>query len=495
MRDVARMQATSEGDRQFPRDRRGKRLGGTHPGPAGMGTSGGVEQQRVGAGSEPGASPVDDLPGRMLGVPWVGGRQVEHLPRPPRDRSRDRHGFVAAELDDVGVDGGHDGIEVRLRCVRGHGDDLDTVRTACAPGKPREGSRLIEAELPRRARDHVEADRFRTRGDRGEDAGLVGHAADLDPRSAGDVGGVGRGCTGGDERADRGCRVARTDERLTDECAIEAERPPAGHDRRLPNARFGDDQAVVGDELAQAARTVDVHLERAEVAVVEADQPGLRLERPIELAGIVDLDERLEADRERLVHQFRELLRPMEDRQQQDEIRTGGAKRGELDRLHHEVLGEHRDGNRRSDRPQVVHRSAEPVRLAQDRDRGRATGFVGAGTGHDVVIGRRDPPGGRRRALDLGDQVEAGRREPVHDRPRTRRLGHLVDESACTLRLQIGKDVLPAAGSDLLDDIATTGGRRSGDGAPAGTAAGARPPAPPGPAPRRSTTVMQALLS
>ena len=106
----------------------------------------------------------------------------------------------------------------------------------------------------------------------------------------------------------------------------------------------------------------------------------------------------------------------MEDREQQDEVGAGGAQHRQLDLLDDELLGQDRDGDRRPHRPQVVDRAAEPVRLAQDRDRRRAAGLVGAGPGDDVVAGGGDPPGRRRGALDLGDEVQARRREALGDR-------------------------------------------------------------------------------
>ncbi len=203
------------------------------------------------------------------------------------------------------------------------------------------------------------------------------------------AGSVGRR-TRGHERAGRGGRIARPHERLADERAVEPERTPARDGRRLADPRLGDDEPVVGDELAQASRAVDVDLERAQVAVVEADQAGPCGEGALQLPGIVDLDERLETDLERVVHESRELPGRMENRQQQDEIRTGGPQHRQLDGLDDEILGQHRHGHRRPHRPKVVHGTSEPVGLAQDRDGRGATGFVGSGARHDVVIGRRD---------------------------------------------------------------------------------------------------------
>ena len=188
-----------------------------------------------------------------------------------------------------------------------------------------------------------------------------------------------------DEGADRGRWIGRADQRLADECAVEPERAPAGDRRGLADARLGDDQPVVGDVLAQPGCPLDVDVERPQVAVVEPDQAGATGERALQLALVVDLDERLETDLESALDESGEPPRRMEDREQQDEVGAGGTQERQLDFLDHEVLGEDRDGDRRADRPEVVDRAAEPVRFAQDGDRRRAARL------HRLGRGRRHP--------------------------------------------------------------------------------------------------------
>ena len=198
---------------------------------------------------------------------------------------------------------------------------------------------------------------------------------------------------GSHERPNRGCRVRRPDERFADERAIEAERPPAGDDRGVPDAGFSDHEAIVGDELAQAAGAFDIDLERPEVAVVEPDESSVRRERPIELTCVVDLHERLKAELERRVDETTELLPRMEDGQEEDKVRSGRSEHPELDLLDDEVLGKDGYGDRRADRPEVVDRAAEPVRFAQDRDRRCTTGLVRTRPGDDVLVSGGDLPG------------------------------------------------------------------------------------------------------
>ena len=80
----------------------------------------------------------------------------------------------------------------------------------------------------------------------------------------------------------------------------------------------------------------------------------------------------------------------MERGEEQDEVGAGGpqdAAAGAV--IDDELLGEDRDADRGADGPEVVDRAAEPVRLAQDRDRDGAAGRVGTGAGHEVVAGCR----------------------------------------------------------------------------------------------------------
>ncbi len=283
------------------------------------------------------------------------------------------------------------------RRVGGDRDDQRPVAAAGRrPGETCELGRLGHLERPGSAGHDVEPDRIGPGGDRGEDPVGVGDPADLDEGPTRDVGRVVWRGAGRDERPYRGGGIGRADQRLADERAIDPERAPARDRRRLADARLGDHEPIVGDVLAQPGRPLDVDLERPQVPVVEPDQPRAAGKGALQLALVVDLDEWLEPDLACPLDETGEPPRRMEDREEQDQIGAGGAEERELDLLDHEVLGEDRDGDRRADRSQVVDRAAEPVRFAEDRDRRRAAGFVGPGTGDDVLAGDRDPSGRRR---------------------------------------------------------------------------------------------------
>ena len=168
-----------------------------------------------------------------------------------------------------------------------------------------------------------------------------------------------------------GCRgrIGRAHQGLADERRVEAQRPPAGDRGRVADARFGDDEAIVRHELAQAHRPLGVDRQRPQVAVVEADQAGTGRERPLELPLVVRLDERLQPKVQGGSDQAPEARRRVEAGQQQDEVRPGRPQQGQLARIDDELLGQDRDADGRPHRAQVVDRAAEPVRLAQDRDR------------------------------------------------------------------------------------------------------------------------------
>ena len=105
-----------------------------------------------------------------------------------------------------------------------------------------------------------------------------------------------------------------------------------------------------GTSSRSRAGAIDVDVERPQVAVVEPDEAGPGRERPVELAVVVDLDERLEPELEGLRDEAGQAARRVEDREQQDEVRAGRAEQRQLELLDDEVLGQDRDADRRPDR-------------------------------------------------------------------------------------------------------------------------------------------------
>ena len=245
----------------------------------------------------------------------------------------------------------------------------------------------------------------------------VGDAADLDERQPRFRSHVVWHRTRGHEGTRRRGRLGRAHQRLPDEGSVEPDRPPADQRPGLADARFADHQPVVRHQRSQSQAQLGVDLKRAQIAVVQPDQAGVGGQGRLELALVVDLDERLQAQLAGQLGEAGELLCRQDGGEEQDHVGAGGAQDGELALVDDELLGEDRERDRGPDRAQVGDRAAEPVRLAQDGDGARAAGLVGSGQGDRIGVGG-DGPGRRRAALDLGDEMQARRGQALGDRPR-----------------------------------------------------------------------------
>ena len=141
---------------------------------------------------------------------------------------------------------------------------------------------------------------------------------------------------------------------------------------------------------------------------------------------------------------------------------------GEMALIDDELFGEDRELDRDPDCPEIGHRAAEPMRLAEDRDRGSAAGLVGAG--ENCWIGVRGDCAGRwRAAFDLGDQMQAGLGQALGDGPRRvpGRSGGVcgrVGEISISGRAEFAADVGQAPLGNLGHDAGTRSGAGSGAG-------------------------------
>ena len=224
--------------------------------------------------------------------------------------------------------------------------------------------------------------------------GLVRDAADLHVAAAGRAARApaGRAPAATNARA-AAAGSARAHQRLADERGIEARSRASG--RRSPVSRTPDSATAIRSpgtssrsRTARSGSTSSVRRSRLLIPTIRApDASG-----GLELAGVVRLDERLQAEVARLADEPRQALRRVEDREQQDEVGPGSPEEVELPGVDDELLGEHRHGDRGPDGPEVVHRAAEPVGLAQDGDGRGATRCVGAGPRDGVVAPRRSRP-------------------------------------------------------------------------------------------------------
>src|SRR5439155_7952839 len=107
------------------------------------------------------------------------------------------------------------------------------------------------------------------------------------------------------------------DERLADQCRVEPQGAPACEHRRIANARLRDDETVVGDERTEGDGALRIDLERAQVAVVEADEPSAALDGGPGLALVVRLDEWLKSQVPGVRYEAGKALRGMKRGEQQ----------------------------------------------------------------------------------------------------------------------------------------------------------------------------------
>ena len=154
-------------------------------------------------------------------------------------------------------------------------------------------------------------------------------------------------------------------------------------------------------------------------ALADADLAGLYDE-----ARALDLDDRVEVERPRLIVQPAEVLRLQGSDDEEDRVRAVNRGLDELVGIDHEVLAKQGQIRGRARGPEVVQGAAEPAVLGEDRERGGAATLVRADHLLDGDAGA-DLPGARRAPLELGDQRQAGANERLLERSRARALAGL----------------------------------------------------------------------
>ena len=92
----------------------------------------------------------------------------------------------------------------------------------------------------------------------------------------------------------------------------------------------------------QLVGALDVDREVRQVAVVDAEDVGLDVERHLQLALAVDLHERVEVERPRLAQQLEEVVGIERGDDQQDRVGPRGRRLVELVGVDDEVLAQHR---------------------------------------------------------------------------------------------------------------------------------------------------------
>ena len=143
---------------------------------------------------------------------------------------------------------------------------------------------------------------------RDRDVLLARQAADLHERAAQEVGELRAG-------------IGRAHERRADEDRVGAGELRGRGLRAVRDAALGDDRPVARGARNEVELHGTVDLERAQVARVHADHLGVERNRACELVGVVRLDEQVEPEGVRLVHE--QAGAPVVDVAQEEQRRVG----------------------------------------------------------------------------------------------------------------------------------------------------------------------------
>ena len=259
-----------------------------------------------------------------------------------------------------------------------------------------------------------------------------------------------------EQRPDRRLHVFGAHQGLADQEAVDAGAGHAGQVGRRVESALADENAPGRHHGGQPFRGRQIHLEGPQVPVVDADEPGVQAERPIQFRLVVDLDEDIHAELLRRVHKFH---RPAVVHRRHDEQNTVGAEDPRLDDLvgiQHEILAQDRQDDRRPGRHQVFVGTLEVGYVGEHGEAGGAPGLEGLGQGNRCEVGA-DHALGRRSPLDLGDQSVsrgAGLGQARSEAAWRRRLvGGLGDDAEGPAGFAAG-DVFEFVGADAGEDVA-----------------------------------------
>ncbi len=174
---------------------------------------------------------------------------------------------------------------------------------------------------------------------------------------------------------------------------------------RVHAALRHDHSVVIGQMGDQLELGTPVDLERREVACIDADHLCAEADGALQLSCVVRLDERLETEFVRVIHQGCRTL--IVDVAEQDEgsVGTRDLRLQQVQLFGEETFGEKRRRRRGARGLEIVERAAEAI--VDENGDGRGTRvrelrgelcWVGVGT---------EVPGGGRTALDFGNRDEA----------------------------------------------------------------------------------------
>src|SRR5882672_2388085 len=259
------------------------------------------------------------------------------------------------------------------------------------------------------------------------------------------------GISGSQEFLDLCHRVGGLDQLLADQGCVDLHVPQKDHVLPRRDPAFADDDLSGGDDPPQLRRRLERHLERVQVAIVDADDGRVRVERRFELPLAVDLDQRGELE---LLAGERDIVAQLDLVEDADDEQGGvgqhDARLVELVLVDDEVLAEDGEASGIADGAEVVDGALEELLVGEDGDGARAALAVGDRLLRRAEIRLEDALHGGR-ALELGDDRHRVLPPQVErlQRQRRLRLRLQLDELADLLRLP---EFLPLHLDDVVED-------------------------------------------
>ncbi len=220
----------------------------------------------------------------------------------------------------------------------------------------------------------------------------------------------------------------------------------------IADSALADENHIGRDLVAEFQGVFEVGLERAEVAIVDANEIGPGGENARELIGIMEFDEGVHFEPMGAGEQGTEQLVVEDLGDEQDAVGSGHAGFHDLVFVDQEIFTEQREDDGGADAGEIGQVALEVRDVGENRETGRTVCLIGASDRDGVEIGANEAGGGAG-FLDLGDESDgAGAGERGAKGTRRRGLNglglQLLDRHAETGSL----DFAMLGGHDLVKD-------------------------------------------